>query len=246
MMGEMQDVGKTLLGLLVGHKRVLGFVLIPIAVALIIASIGWYLVLPQYRPALRSGEVYGIDVSEHQTPLDWKKVADDDISFAYIKATEGSSSQDGRFKNHIKGAKDAGLRVGAYHYFSLCSPGKTQAENFLKMIKSETEMLPPVLDLEFSPFCDEVPTRDDVLKQVDDYRRIVSDAIGKQVVLYVGADFDKDYRIKQHYDDSTYWQLRYLRRPADNRDQIWQVGNFFKIDGAPGRVDLNVGRIDGW
>lgn len=210
---------------------------------LLAALVGWLFVLPEYRPALRSGEVYGIDVSSHQKPLDWRKVYDDDIRFVYVKATEGSSWQDPMFRGHIQGARDAGLRAGAYHYFSLCSPGKTQAANFLRTAAHDDRMLEPVLDLEHSPHCGQRPGREQVYKEIDAYIGSVEATTGKDVMLYVGDDFDRDYGIRQRYADAEYWQLRYLRRPADSH-RIWQVGNFFAVDGAPGKVDLNVGRVE--
>lgn len=240
----MHDYVLILRGRDAGQKRTLKIVLSLLLVTILTGVLGWYLVLPQYRPALREGEVYGIDVSEHQSSLDWKKVAADDISFAYIKASEGSSYQDKRFKDHINGAKNAGLRVGAYHYFSNCSPGKSQAENFVKTVPYNPIMLPPVLDLEFSPFCQKEPAREDLLREIDDYLTVVEGATKKRVILYVGDDFDSKYRVKQHYQDYKYWQLRYILRPGDSRDYIWQIGNFFKVDGAPGKVDLNIGRIN--
>ena len=210
----------------------------------IILALGWQFGMPHYRPGLEEGEVYGIDVSNHQKSLNWSKVAQDDIAFAYIKATEGSSAQDKSFQRHWQGAKRAGLHTGAYHYFSLCSSGKTQAENFLRTIPGDSRMLPAALDLEFSPFCDNHPSRREVLKHIDQVLELVGSGTDKQVLLYVGDDFDRTYRIKDHYRDLKYWQLRYLLRPTDKRDYIWQVGGFFYVDGAPGKVDLNIGRID--
>lgn len=207
-------------------------------------AIGRYMVLPHYRPELEKGEVYGIDVSSHQKPLDWAKVAADDISFVYVKATEGSGHTDSRFKNHWNGATKAGLRSGAYHYFSLCSPGKSQAKNFLEAMPNDTDMLPPALDLEFSPFCHKELSLDQVRKEIDDFLEIVATETKQTPILYVGDDFDKRYQIKGHYEGYTYWQLRYLKRPTDPRDYIWQVGGFFSIEGAEGGIDLNVGRID--
>lgn len=211
----------------------------------LVVLIGWSFVLPEYRPRLRAGEVYGIDVSSHQQPLDWRRVSDDGIRFAYVKASEGSSWKDPAFDQHWDGARQAGLRTGAYHYFSLCSPGKSQAENFIKTMPKDGRMLPPVLDLEHSPFCDRQPGRELVRTEVDTFVRLVSEATGKDVLFYVGDDFDRDYGIKEHYRGTQYWQLRYLQRPGDPRDRIWQVGNFFNVEGARGRVDLNVGVIDG-
>ena len=210
----------------------------------LLLAIGWYGLLPFYRPALRAGEMYGIDVSSHQQPLDWRKAYADDVRFVYVKATEGSGWQDPAFKEHWQGARAAGLRTGAYHYFSLCSPGKTQAANFLKRLPKDDDMLPPVLDLEFSPFCPDMPKDTRVWREIDDYIGRVRAATKRPVLLYVGDDFDRQYDIRRHYGDTAYWQLRYLRRPADDRDKIWQAGNFFFVAGAKGMVDLNVADLD--
>src|SRR5205807_9805596 len=68
-------------------------------------------------------EVWGVDVSHHQHRIDWRKLtADKRIGFAYVKATEGVSFVDGRFRENWSAARRAGLRVGAYHFFRLCSP----------------------------------------------------------------------------------------------------------------------------
>ena len=47
----------------------------------------------------------------------------------------------------------AGLARGAYHYFSLCKPGREQAVNFLEVLPEDRNMLAPVLDLEFTGNC---------------------------------------------------------------------------------------------
>jgi len=47
-----------------------------------LAAFIWWVALPQYRPGLRAGERYGVDVSSHQGEIDWQRVADDDIDFA--------------------------------------------------------------------------------------------------------------------------------------------------------------------
>ncbi|HEX2068810.1 MAG TPA: GH25 family lysozyme, partial [Actinomycetota bacterium] len=62
---------------------------IVVAILLVAATLVWFIWLPEYRPTLKAGERYGIDVSHHQGRIDWPRVAADDISFAYIKASEG-------------------------------------------------------------------------------------------------------------------------------------------------------------
>ena len=48
-------------------------------------AVWWFWWVPSWRPALREGERYGVDVSS----IDWAAVADDGIELAYVKATEG-------------------------------------------------------------------------------------------------------------------------------------------------------------
>lgn len=225
-------------------KRLILIILVLLALAATTAFVGWNYIIPNYRPQLKEGEVYGIDVSNHQAALDWKKVAADDIDFVYIKATEGSNFIDQSFDAHWAGAQQAGIATGAYHFFSLCSPGVSQAESFLAAIPLDDEMLLPALDLELSPFCTDEPSKKEVLKQIDDFVNLVTEQTSKEVILYVGKHFDAEYDIKDHYKDAKYWQLKYLTRTSDQRDSIWQVGYFFNVDGAASKLDLNVGRIE--
>ena len=66
----------------------------------------------------------GIDVSRHQGRIEWQKVPIRDISFVYIKATEGATYIDPCFHYNIKGAAEAGFKVGAYHYFRMLTASR--------------------------------------------------------------------------------------------------------------------------
>jgi lysozyme len=89
----------------------------------LIAAGAWFVWLPGYRPGLQPGERYGVDISAHQGRVDWPALAHDDVGFAYIKATEGSTFVDRDFAANWAAAIAAGLAHGAYHFFSLCSSG---------------------------------------------------------------------------------------------------------------------------
>src|ERR1700759_1036608 len=65
--------------------------------------------------------IHGIDVSKYQNIIDWgsvkdMKVGNVQLSFAFIKATEGLGNEDGYFRRNWKKAKDAGIARGAYHF----------------------------------------------------------------------------------------------------------------------------------
>src|SRR5690349_93936 len=119
-------------------------------VAALVAAIGWFEAIPRYRPHLHPGESYGIDVSNHQGTVDWEDVASDGVSSAYLKATEGDDFVDKRFAENWSGAASAGIARGAYHFFTLCSSGAAQAANFLRVLPTDGQALPPAVDLEYS------------------------------------------------------------------------------------------------
>src|SRR4029077_9344909 len=58
----------------------------------------------------------GIDVSSFQTTITWSSVQAAGISFAWAKATEGTSYQDAYFIGNQNNGKAAGVLMGAYHY----------------------------------------------------------------------------------------------------------------------------------
>lgn len=59
----------------------------------------------------------GIDISSNQARQDWQAHLRKGVKFAFIKASEGERTRDGRFSVHMTDAKAAKITVvGAYHY----------------------------------------------------------------------------------------------------------------------------------
>lgn len=203
------------------------------------AVAGRYVWLPSYRPSLRAGEVYGIDVSRHQGRIDWPRVKGDGIVFAYIKATEGRDHTDSEFARNWDGARQVGIERGAYHFFTLCSPGGEQAAHFLRTVPTDLDQLPPALDLELAGNCAARPTWDVVMEEVKAFVDEVEDTIGKRMVLYVGDDFADRYF--DNVDGHETWVPSVLRRPG-GAWRVWQASAWARVDGIDGPVDLDVGR----
>lgn len=199
----------------------------------------WTIGIPRYRPDLNVDERYGIDVSHHQGEIDWEAVAGDDIDFAYIKATEGGDHVDARFAENWAGATNAGLEVGAYHFFTFCRPGAEQAENFLSVAPDDPDALPPVIDLELAGNCEDRPSRDDIRREVDAFISTVEAAIDQPVVLYIGDDFEGFYELRDDIDRPV-WHRRLYLRPDIGDWWMWQLSYRAEIDGIDGGVDLNV------
>jgi lysozyme len=208
---------------------------------LALAAWGWFGWLPHYRPALREGERYGIDVSNHQGAIDWELVAADGISFAYIKATEGGDFTDRRFEQNWQGAGDAGLVRGAYHFFTLCTPGAAQAVHFLRTVPGGSDALPPAVDLELAGNCARPPGSATVRRELDTFLRLVESETEQTALLYVGDDFEGRYPIRESLGRPL-WHRRFLRRPDVPGWVVWQVMGFAHVGGIEGRVDLDVMR----
>jgi lysozyme len=201
-----------------------------------------YVWLPGYRPALGPGEIYGIDVSDHQGQINWRAVARSNVSFAFIKATEGSTFVDRDFAPDMAQARSAGLLVGAYHFFTLCSPGASQAANFLKIAPPGSAALRPAVDLELSGNCSARPSLSEVRSQLSDFVRLVEAATRQSLIFYIGASFGQRYPL-QGVESGLLWKRSTLLRPS-GAWVVWQVDGFAHIHGISGRVDLDVMKRD--
>jgi lysozyme len=187
--------------------------------------------------------VHGIDVSKYQDVIDWEsvkemKVDEIQISFAFIKATEGLRNEDIYFKRNWKRAKDAGLARGAYHFFLSTKSGKHQAESFIKRVKLEPGDMPPVLDVEQRYGVPAAKLRERVKEWLD----TVEEYYGVKPIIYTNVDFYKQV-LKDEFDDYPLWVAHYLQphRPRIHRDWIfWQHSETGRVNGIRQAVDFNV------
>ena len=184
----------------------------------------------------------GVDVSHHQGSIDWARVADDGIGFAYLKATEGSTFTDPAFADNVAGARAAGLRVGGYHYFTLCSSPEPQAEHFVATwgsVDLGRRALPPVVDLELIGNCDPPPSSAAMLTAARAYVSRVEDATGRRVVVYVHPDFETTYPGLVDALDRRLWVRRTGDRPPSGDWWLWQRSDHAQVDGISTPVDLD-------
>ena len=138
--------------------------------------------------------IWGIDVSHHQHRIDWATLAREKrLRFAYLKATQGVSWTDRAFLRNWRAARRAGLKVGAYHYFSFCTPAAAQAKHFLSVVPKRRDALPAVLDVEHLRNCapDSDPAKERAELKL--WLCAVEAATGKKPIIYATADILADY-----------------------------------------------------
>jgi lysozyme len=193
---------------------------------------------------LGQGEHRGVDVSAHQGTIDWQQVAASGIDFAYIKATEGGDWVDDHFRDNWKGAGAAGLKRGAYHFFTLRRPGIDQAENFLKTAPPEPGSLPPAIDLEFGGNTEARPDRQTLLREFSVFIQRVESAYQRPALLYLLPEFQASYGIREAFPRQSWLRSLWMRPQSAQSWKIWQYTAFGRVPGITGEVDLNVGRLD--
>ena len=197
------------------------------------------------NPELNGLTVKGVDVSSYQGNIDWPLLVSQDIDFAYIKATEGSSSQDRYFSQNWQEASKTGIRIGAYHFFSFESAGQTQAKNFIDTVDPVDEMLPPVIDVEYygsftsSETIDVNAVRKELRTMVD----ILTEEYGMKPVIYVSESSYKTI-VQGAFEDCGLWYRSvYSKVPGDVDWVFWQYSNRHRLKGYDGKeayIDMNV------
>jgi lysozyme len=197
-------------------------------------------------PSLKRYPIRGVDVSSYQGEIDWKILADQNIHFAFIKATEGSSYQDASFDKNFDAALKTPLKIGAYHFFSFDSPGETQARNFITRVPNVPGTLPPVVDIEPDAKRRNTPENKEKAQSILHTLLAILEAhYGKKPILYVTQSSYEQY-VRGAYEKYPLWIRDIFRAPhlPDQRQWVfWQYSSRGRLEGYKGmekHIDLNV------
>ncbi|MHB8260220.1 MAG: GH25 family lysozyme [Bacteroidia bacterium] len=97
----------------------------------------------------------GIDVSHYQSPINWTQVAGGGVTYAWAKATEGTTYVDPDYTTNATSGVAAGVYMGAYHFAHpdtdpSTSGAVSEANHFLSVAQPYIIAceLPPMLDYE--------------------------------------------------------------------------------------------------
>ncbi|MBQ8922633.1 MAG: glycoside hydrolase family 25 [Oscillospiraceae bacterium] len=197
-------------------------------------------------PSKRKYPVRGVDASHYQGTMDWETIAKQGITFAFLKATEGSGTVDDCFAQNWANARAAGLYVGAYHFFSFDSSAVTQAENYCGVVPVTEDALPPVIDLEYYRK-ENLPPANAVRESLRVLVTHLQQAYGKKPIIYTTTACWKEY-LKDSDLDYTLWiRSVYTKPPSYLKPDwtFWQYNPRGMLDGYEGGevlIDLNVFR----
>ena len=191
--------------------------------------------------------IMGIDVSKWNGDIDWSAVKNSGVSYVIIRCGYRGSSQgtlivDPKFKSNIKGATDAGLKVGVYFFTQAVDRVEAveEASMVLDMIKNYHISYPVFLDVEPSGGrADSISkeTRTEVCKA---FCQTVQNA-GYTAGIYANKTWLTEKIDTSQLGGYKIWLAQYASAPTyTGRYDLWQYKSIGKVSGINGDVDLNL------
>ena len=193
-------------------------------------------------------EVKGVDVSEYQGEVDWDKIKEQNIDFAFIKATEGSKGKDNSFDKNYEKLKNMDMLLGLYHFFSFESLGEEQADNYIKVvgnIENDENLMLPIIDIEYYSYYKKAkPNKEWVTKELQKMLDKLEKTYRVKPIIYTTMEFYQEY-IEGEFLEYDIWIRNILTKPKlENRDwKFWQYTGRGRLEGYNGEekfIDLNV------
>lgn len=200
--------------------------------------------------ALSQGiSVTGIDVSKYQPNIDWKTVKASGIEFAIIRVGyRGSSTgvlvEDPYFKQHIKGATEAGLKVGVYFFTQAITKAEAVEEASMALALTEKYKLdyPIFIDTEKTSGNARANKLDKATRTecVEAFCKTIQNA-GRKAGIYASKSWYNDQLNMSKLDKYCIWVAQYNTTCTYNgRYSIWQYTETGKVPGISSYVDLNI------
>lgn len=186
-------------------------------------------------------ETKGIDVSKWNGDIDWNKVSEDGVVYAFVRVSDGLSHFDPRFAENWAESRAAGIHTGVYQFFRPNLDAIKQADLLLEnMGELGPDDLPPVLDVEATGGVSKATMVSKIRQWIDH----VEAATGVKPIIYSGRFFWQDNVGSSEWDDHPFWIAHYTKNcpnlPSQWDDWVFhQYTDKGKVAGISGNVDLN-------
>lgn len=206
----------------------------------------------------------GIDVSDNQGYIDWKKVKAAGVEFVILRTTRGSGTPDKYLPTNIKGCMEAGIPISFYKYMyaTTNSKAKEEALRVVEVLKSygiapdkKVKIWADVEDATLMALSTQALT-----EIVDNFKEIIVNS-GYSFGLYMGkynyesneldvSKFNDDLWIARYYNG--YNSFKFTQDPNEAYKPValagelwgWQYTSSGTVDGINGNVDLDISYYD--
>lgn len=198
------------------------------------------LTIPTLAFEASSKTVYkGIDVSEWQGDIDFKKVKETGIEIVYIRAGQGFGYEDAKFERNYKKAKENGLKVGAYHYVTARNEeeARRQAKFFISLLSKKQIDCKLAMDYEYFPGL----SKTEINRVALTFLKEVEKLSGKKAIVYSDA-YNANSTFSKEVAKYPLWIAQYGVEHPQN-DGKWKYWEGFQYT-STGRVSGIEGNVD--
>ncbi len=186
----------------------------------------------------------GIDVSGWQGEIDYQKVKDAGVEFAFIKVggekgIDGEYYVDSKFIRNIEGFNSVGIPVGVYifSYAKNVKQAKEEALWVIEQIKGYKVDLPIVFDWEnWGHFNEFNMSLYDLSLEAEEFIKIVKDR-GYQGSTYGSKNYLEKVWLKV---PGIIWLAHYNSETSYQGHSFWQICDNGIVDGVNSKVDIDI------
>ncbi len=198
---------------------------------------------------------FGVDVSSWQGNVDWHKLKEQGVYFAFIRLgyrgyESGVINMDTKFEDNIRGALDADIKVGVYFFSQALNADEAYEEAMfvLDNIKGYDVTFPVVFDWE-TVSSDTARTNNIETEQLCQAANVFCNTVaeaGYTPMVYCNQNISMLYYELSRIQAFDFWYAEYKDQPTFYYDfDIWQYSSSAKLEGIPNAmVDVNISFVD--
>ena len=190
--------------------------------------------------------VLGIDVSRYQGDIDWQQVKAAGVEFVMVRLgnrgiSEGTLYEDAFAKQNLQGAKEAGLKVGAYFYSQALNVAEAEEEAALALEILDDFPLDMPLAFDWEQ---ESRTENMDARTLTDCTKAFCAAVekaGYRPMIYFNSFQAKELLHLLELREIPWWLAMYdVTMEFPYRMDMWQYSCTGTVPGIEGSVDLNL------
>ena len=186
----------------------------------------------------------GIDVSEFQGKIDWKKVKNDGIEFAILRCGYGmdfSNQDDVEYERNANECERLGIPYGVYlmSYANTVEKARSEAKHVLRLIEGRKISLGVWHDIEDNGTSGAI-NKETLTNIINTFCNTIKNA-GYKVGVYANLNWLENKIEKTIKDNYDIWVAQYYSKcEYEGKYIMWQHTSSGKVNGISTNVDMNI------
>ena len=202
-----------------------------------------------YLTCLTDESILGIDISKYQGKIDWQQVKDAGIEFVIIRLGyrgygQGKLNEDPMAQENYRGAKEAGLKVGAYFFSQAISVEEAEEEAQYAMELSKDWQLDMPLVYDWECLAEDYRTAQVDARLLTDCAKAFCNTVqaqGYTPMVYFNPNQSRKQMYLAELTGYDFWLAMYSdQMNYPYKVDMWQYTNQGSVPGISGNVDINL------